>query len=123
VRILSLSDRSLSRCAFHLHMAVVFLLLGAVPAGAEASGGKPPTKPAAGDAQEKSVAISPTEAPQVLRELNAALEGLVAKVSPAVVQVLVTGYGPLEDKDQSNTALVVRQHAIGSGVVILTVTS
>jgi serine protease Do len=45
------------------------------------------------------------------------MEELVAKVSPAVVQIQVTGYGPLEDKSQ-NTALIVRQHAVGSGVIV-----
>jgi serine protease Do len=60
----------------------------------------------------------PSQAPEVLQQLNSALEGLVAKVSPAVVQVVVTGYGPLEDKNQQDTALVARQRTIGSGVIV-----
>jgi serine protease Do len=60
-----------------------------------------------------------TSQPQeVLAQLNNALEGLAAKVSPAVVQILVTGYGPLHEEDKSQTALIVRQHAVGSGVVV-----
>jgi len=58
------------------------------------------------------------EAPDVLVQLNSALEGLAAKVSPAVVQVLVTGFGPVHEEDRSQTALIVRQHAVGSGVIV-----
>jgi len=51
-------------------------------------------------------------------QLNSALEMLAAKVSPAVVQILVTGYGPLREEDRSQTAFIVRQHAVGSGVIV-----
>jgi serine protease Do len=64
------------------------------------------------------VGSRPSEAPQVLQQLNSALEGLVAKVSPAVVQILVTGFGPIEESNRSQTALIARQHAVGSGVVV-----
>src|ERR1700683_1605777 len=53
-----------------------------------------------------------------LAQFNNALEGLAAKVSPAVVQILVTGYGPLHEENRSQTALIVRQHAVGSGVIV-----
>lgn len=56
--------------------------------------------------------------PNVLVELNGALEALAAKVSPAVVQILVTGYGQLQGEEKSQTAFIVRQHAVGSGVVV-----
>src|SRR5215467_12989037 len=56
-----------------------------------------------------------SEAPEVLQNLNSALEGLVAKVSPAVVQVLVTGLAPVENSNRNDTALIARQHAVGSG--------
>lgn len=73
-----------------------------------------------GTEQEKNATIPPSEAPEVLQQLNSALQGLAARVSPAVVQILVTGYGPLESKNssESNTAVIVRQHAIGSGVIV-----
>jgi S1-C subfamily serine protease len=54
----------------------------------------------------------------LLIQLNGALEGLAARVSPAVVQILVTGYGPLREEDRSQTAYIVRQHAVGSGVIV-----
>jgi serine protease Do len=66
----------------------------------------------------KAVGSRPSEAPQVLQQLNSALEGLVAKVSPAVVQILVTGYGAIEETNKSQTALIARQHAVGSGVIV-----
>ena len=53
-----------------------------------------------------------------LMQINNALEGLAAKVSPAVVQILVTGYGPLHEESRTQTALIVRQHAVGSGVIV-----
>ncbi|PYX41813.1 MAG: peptidase S1, partial [Acidobacteria bacterium] len=39
-------------------------------------------------------------------------------VSQGVVQVLVTGYGPVEESSRAETALIARQRAIGSGVVV-----
>jgi serine protease Do len=53
-----------------------------------------------------------------LVQLNGALESLAARVSPAVVQILVTGFGPLREEDRSQTAYIVRQHAVGSGVIV-----
>jgi serine protease Do len=73
----------------------------------------PAAKIDAGKAEGKT-----PEAAGVLVQLNGALEGLAARVSPAVVQILVTGYGPLREEDRSQTALIVRQHAVGSGVIV-----
>ena len=54
-----------------------------------------------------------------LRRMNEAVGELIRKVSPSVVQILVTGYGPLGDSDQGNTDVVIgRQRAIGSGFII-----
>src|SRR5712692_8666199 len=87
-----------------------------------------PAKPAAKDsvspkpklqaAPAKLPDTRPSEPPPVLQQLNSALQGLVAKVSPAVVQVLVTGYGTLNESNRAQTALIVRQHAVGSGVIV-----
>jgi serine protease Do len=62
--------------------------------------------------------IAPSEPPNVLLQMNSALQNLAARVSPAVVQILVTGYGPLREEDRSQTAFIVRQHAVGSGVIV-----
>src|SRR5438128_2169827 len=69
-------------------------------------------RPAAADKPE------PSRSSNFLRELNSSLEAVVAKVSPAVVQIMVTGYGPLEDQGHHNAAVIVREHAIGSGVIV-----
>jgi serine protease Do len=53
-----------------------------------------------------------------LRELDSSLERVVSKVSPAVVQIVVTGYGPLEDHGHIDTAVIVRERAIGSGIIV-----
>jgi serine protease Do len=54
-----------------------------------------------------------------LRKLNESVDALIRKVSPSVVQVLVTGYGPLEEGEHGSTATIIgRQRAIGSGFVI-----
>lgn len=54
----------------------------------------------------------------LLRELDASLEQVVSNVSPSVVQILVSGYGPEETHGHTDTARVIRQHAIGSGVIV-----
>jgi len=53
-----------------------------------------------------------------LKELDSSLEAVVAKVSPSVVQIVVTGYGPSEEHGHTDTAVIVREHAIGSGVIV-----
>lgn len=54
-----------------------------------------------------------------LRRLNESVDALIKKVSPSVVQILVTGYGPVDSGERGNTAVVIgRQRAIGSGFVI-----
>ena len=73
------------------------------------------TKP---DSGSKAATSPPPETTQILQQLNSALEGLVARVSPAVVQIQVTGYGALDESNRSETALIARQHAIGSGVIV-----
>src|SRR3984957_15819644 len=77
-----------------------------------------PSSPEKHPAPTKGTPEAAAQTPEVLVQLNSALEGLAAKVSPAVVQILVTGYGQLHEEDRSQTALIVRQHAVGSGVIV-----
>jgi serine protease Do len=77
-----------------------------------------PQKPNPTTELGKAVGGRPSEAPPILQQLNSALEGLVAKVSPAVVQIQVTGFGTVEGSGHGETALVARQRAIGSGVIV-----
>jgi serine protease Do len=55
---------------------------------------------------------------EVLRQFNGSLEALVSKVSPAVVQIQATGLAPVEATSKAGVALIVRQRAIGSGVIV-----
>jgi len=90
-------------------------LLATALAPAQTQTSAAPAKKA--DAQPaKSTAPAPP--PPVLQELTAGLEALVARVSPAVVQIQVTGFGTIENNNRNETALIARQHAIGSGVIV-----
>ena len=114
---------SKSRIFLILGSTAIFLLLLATPsraqlAAAQPASAVPPQKENPVTEAGKAMAPRSSETPPVLRELNSALQGLVAKVSPAVVQVLVTGYGAIEENNRSETALVARQHAVGSGVIV-----
>ena len=102
---------------------VVFNAIALLAAGAFPQESAPSQKPAEQKVNPsaelgKATGSRPAEAPAVLQDLNLALERLVAKVSPAVVQIQVTGYGALEDSNRNETAVIGRQHAIGSGVIV-----
>lgn len=53
-----------------------------------------------------------------IHEMSEAFEGLVRRVSPAVVEVLVTGYGTGEEDDEPGPGSVGRERSLGSGVII-----
>src|SRR5438309_11342428 len=53
-----------------------------------------------------------------LRDLNSSVEALVRRVSPSVVQLLITTYGSREAADTDTSFEIVRQLTIGSGVVL-----
>ncbi|MBV9727512.1 MAG: trypsin-like peptidase domain-containing protein [Gammaproteobacteria bacterium] len=69
--------------------------------------------PAAESAASTPIA---SRAPDTLRQFNASLVALTNRVSPAVVQIMVNGYGPAgEEADRFN---VSHQRRIGSGVIV-----
>ena len=111
------------RFAFRFTSASLILcasLAGAAVGQAKApsSGGAQQSTPQATSPKSQPDSQNLEETPGVLVQLNGALESLAAKVSPAVVQILVTGYGPLREEDKTQTAFIVRQHAVGSGVIV-----
>jgi serine protease Do len=57
---------------------------------------------------------------EILTQFSDSLQQLASKVSPAVVQIEVTGFGTAEghDREGSNTAVMVSQRAIGAGVIV-----
>src|SRR5713226_10187375 len=56
--------------------------------------------------------------PDLLRQFDNSLQALASRVSPAVVQITVTGFGPEGEKSKDGVSLVVRQRAIGSGLIL-----
>jgi len=55
----------------------------------------------------------------LLSQFSESLDSLTLRVSPAVVQVQVTGFGALDtDKSHGEAAIIARQRALGSGVIV-----
>lgn len=61
-------------------------------------------------------AVISSHAPDTLRQLNTSLVALTNRVSRAVVQVMVTGYGPIVEEPERNN--VSHHRKIGSGVIV-----
>jgi serine protease Do len=133
------SKRALRRRAYLIFsrpygtMALILLLLvvtglgfgqqpdGKSPSSRAAETSKPASAPVR-SSDKRSTDSRSLDNPDILRQMNSALEDLAARVSPAVVQIQTSGYGPLHggdgDSDRGRTALIVRQHAVGSGVIV-----
>ena len=75
-------------------------------------------------AQSRAVQSAPAvpvqaHAIQSAAVLSDSLQAMVRQVSPSIVQVVVTGYAPIEQGDSTQTDLVIsKQRSIGSGVVV-----
>jgi serine protease Do len=109
-------------CTFIVLLSTIPNLAQQTPSAANQNPAPPPAvSPKASsqaEAAAKAAGTRPAEAPPILQQMNSALQTLVARVSPAVVQILVTGYGAVEENKTTETALIARQHAIGSGVIV-----
>lgn len=105
------SHRILCTCALTLVLLVANAGLAQQPANSTAD-----------TATAQNSAAAPTSirpsTMAVLQQFNTELQSLVAKVSPAVVQIQVTGYGTLEGSNPSEAAVIARQQAIGAGVIV-----
>ncbi len=53
-----------------------------------------------------------------LHQFNSSVRALVKRVTPSVVQLQVTGYGPVEGSRRTTSLVLGRQESIGSGVII-----
>ena len=53
-----------------------------------------------------------------LQQMNSAIESLVERISPAVVEVLVTGYGSTKEEEGASASPIERQSGLGSGVIV-----
>ena len=99
---------------------IPLLSLAATLSFAQQAGDKPQTKESPDKSKPRTADSHSSDSPDILRQMNSALEELAARVSPAVVQIQTSGYGPLSegDGDRGRTALIVRQRAVGSGVIV-----
>ncbi len=103
----------MNRCLFRPLMTAVcelILLASGVSQNLRAKSG-----PQARAVHPQVVARFPVDA---LAQLNSSLQQLASNVSPTVVQIEISGLGLTEESGRKNTGLVVRQHAIGSGVIV-----
>ena len=81
--------------------------------------GSKPNQAIRGSVSDKAQVEPRSSSQNSLRQFNSSLVALTKSVSPAVVQIMVTGYGPTAGNDKNNNvALIVRQRAIGSGVIV-----
>jgi len=53
-----------------------------------------------------------------LRRWDESVDALLRRVSPSIVQIMVTGYGTVSDTDRGNAVVIGKQKAIGSGFVV-----
>jgi serine protease Do len=112
--------RPFGTMAFLLLLSFVSTIGWAQQPASKLQTGKSPDKSKAASSDTQAADPRSLDNPDILRQMNSALEELAAKISPAVVQIQTTGYGPLHDGDgdRGQTALIVRQHAVGSGVIV-----
>ncbi len=54
----------------------------------------------------------------LLAEFNESLQELTGRISPSIVQVQVTGYRALDDKNSDDASMIGRQRSMGSGVIV-----
>jgi serine protease Do len=71
-------------------------------------------------AENPQKSASPTEITRkdLLAQFNESLQELTARVTPSIVQVQVTGYRALNDKNDTEASTIGRQRSLGSGVIV-----
>jgi serine protease Do len=92
-------------------MTRLFLSLLAVAIAGGIIFGQTATPPAAKPAESGPAAVS-------LNEFSSALETLVNRVRPSIVQIYSTGYATNEESDATTASLLSKQHSTGSGVIM-----
>jgi serine protease Do len=72
-----------------------------------------------GSCGREAAAAQNAQTPDPLRLFSQSVESLVQRISPSVVQIVVSGYGPLSEPGRDDTDVVLgRQRSLGSGVII-----
>lgn len=62
-------------------------------------------------ATARGQASQPQRSPDALHQFNDSVEALVERVSPSVVQIVVSGYSSTEDTEQGQMSVVIGKHA------------
>jgi serine protease Do len=71
--------------------------------------------PAAARAQ---AAAAPDNKPDAMHQMSSNFVALAKRVSPAIVEILVTGFGAPSDEDQQASSAVGRDRRLGAGIVV-----
>ena len=77
-----------------------FLVIGVAPSVAEAQ------------------AVAPENKSDAMREMSKAFQDLAKRVSPAIVEVMVTGYGVANEDDDTASSAVGRARSLGAGIIV-----
>jgi serine protease Do len=87
-------------------LCLVSVLATPLRSQAQDSGTSPPSQENTGVSSDKS-----------LRDYDREIQQIAERVMPAVVQIVVSGFGPAKD-DSDDTSVIARQNAQGSGVIV-----
>jgi len=74
--------------------------------------------PSLSRAQASASSAIPERRTETAQELSRNFESLAKQVSPAVVKVIVAGYGTVEEGDSSGAVAVGRARGIGAGIIV-----
>ena len=97
--------------------AILLPLVAATPpAGAQSASPTPPQ--ARPQSSYTAPAGTPGKSAEAIHELSRNFEGLVKRVSPAVVEVLVTGFGTADEDEQKDSSPVGRERSLGAGIIV-----
>ncbi|MCU1293407.1 MAG: peptidase and chymotrypsin/Hap [Bryobacterales bacterium] len=106
--------RSRRRSAMKSLFLFAALTISIFPVAAEEA----QTRRAASAAAIDETRVEPRSS-DALRQFDGSLVALTKRISPAVVEIMVSGYGPAAGTNgNDNVDLVVRQNAIGSGIIL-----
>ncbi len=99
---------------FPFQVLAVFASVGALTLGVLS----PPASAQATAESQGSSASTATKASETVHELSRTFEALAKRVSPAVVEVMVTGYGAADDSDTSDLSPIGRSRGLGAGIIV-----
>jgi serine protease Do len=66
----------------------------------------------------RAQAASPENKSDAMHEMSTAFQNLAKRVSPAIVEIIVTGYGSADEDDPSASSAVGRERSLGAGIIV-----